>query len=205
MEIPTPLISIPSYVSGLLGSTHEFGNVALEYFATVHTYLAIVSKKNFYGLLMNPLLQRRADVAFLCLCMKLVTWKPSEVGISESEEYVAARRYMFELEAAGVFTLQVLQGRMLVAFFELGHAMYPVAYMSVNACASHGLALGLDKESEQTVGAAKILSWVEEEERRRMWWAIIILERFDMSLEKELQHLLIFGVEFHTWDLERGL
>ena len=181
MEIPTPSIPIPSYVIKLLGSSQDVGDSALEFFDTIHTYLAIISKRRFYDHLLNPLLPRRADVAFLCLCMKLVLWKPSVVeSIPNIEEYATAIKYLLELEAAGIFTLQVLQGRLLISLFELGHSIYPAAYMSISACAAHGLALGLDRS--QVTGVAKNLSWVEMEERRRVWWAIVIVERFDIRL-----------------------
>lgn len=176
MSIPIPAITIPSYVIKLLGSNQLVRDIAVEYFATVHTYLAIISKKIYYGLLLNPLVQRRADVAFLCLCMKLVIAKPSELNIVDLDEYVAAKQYLLELEAAGVFTLQILQGRMLMALFEFGHGVYPAAYMSVSACITHAIALRLDKE--QNAVPANSTSWVEAEERRRVWWAVVILERY---------------------------
>jgi hypothetical protein len=81
-----------------------------------------------------------------------------------------------EVEVAGVFTLQVLQANMLIAIYELGHGIYPSAYMSIGACATYAFALNL--ETELTECTTSQFTWVEQEERRRVWWAIVILERF---------------------------
>jgi hypothetical protein len=182
MAVPTPSILVPEYVSNLLGGNHELRKVTVDFFTTIHTFMPIVSKKTFYDLLLNPLLQRRADVAFLCLCMKLVLWIPSDTdSIHHTGDYAAVKQYLSELEAAGVYTLQVLQGRLLITLFEHGHCVYPAAYMSISASVAHGFALGLD--NQEVTPAMKVLPWVEMEERRRVWWAVIILERFLSSSE----------------------
>jgi hypothetical protein len=183
MNIPTPFLPIPSYVSDLIGGNTEIRSVASTFFATVHSYLPIVSKKTFYDHFLNPFVQRRADVAFLCLCMKLILWVPSESvqGGSEPQtvDYLAGKQYLAELESAGAFTLPMLQGRVLMSLYEFGHGIYPAAYMSIGACAAQAFALGLGEEREMgEVQGERRLTWVEHEERRRVWWAIIILERF---------------------------
>lgn len=178
MDIPTPILSIPSYVSDSIGDNADIRSVAFKFFASVHTYLPIISKKIFYDLLINPLFPRRADVAFLCLCMKLIAWKPSAHD-SEPQiaDYQAAKQYLLELESVGVLTVPLLQGRLLISMYEFGHGIYPAAYLSIGTCAAHAIALGLDDKRDSDEGR-RSLSWVEQEERRRVWWAIVILERF---------------------------
>jgi hypothetical protein len=92
--------------------------------------------------------------------------------------YHAAKRFHMAVEAVGVLSVHVLQANILTAIYEMGHAIYPAAYISVGTCARYGLALGIDKcvtgppcESEWA------RFWVEIEEKRRAWWAIILLDR----------------------------
>ena len=180
--IPPPLLPIPPYISSLIGSNTEIRNVASTFFSTVHSYLPIVSKKTFYDHFLNPFLQQRADVAFLCLCMKLILWVPSNSDLgaeAQTRDYLAGKQYVSELESAGVFTVPMLQGRVLIALYEFGHGIYPAAYMSIGNCAAQAFALGLGSEMEAgKVEGGRMLTWVEHEERRRVWWAIVILERF---------------------------
>ncbi|UKZ81898.1 hypothetical protein TrVFT333_009674 [Trichoderma virens FT-333] len=74
----------------------------------------------------------------------------------------------------GNFSLQALQAKVLLAYYELGHAIYPAAYLATGSCAKYGIALGLHNASHQTV---QTLSLDEAEERLRTWWAILVLER----------------------------
>jgi len=60
--------------------------------------------------------------------------------------------------------------------YEVGHAIYPSASISIGACAKYTCALGIDKTG--TEGQAHTFDWVESEERSRAWWAIVILDRF---------------------------
>jgi len=176
MIIPTPVFSIPSYVSEQIGGNPEIRIVASRFFDTI-PYLPIISKKIFYELL-NPLLPWRADAAFLCLCMKVVLWSPlAQHDDPQTTDYLAAKRYLSELESGGVFTMPMLQGRVILSMYEMGHGIYPAAYSSIAASSAHGCALRLSgqKDAKKT---GKSLTWIEEEEQRRVWWAIVILERY---------------------------
>lgn len=47
VEIPKPISSIPPNVSQLLGNPEKWELIATEYFETAHTWMPIISKKNF--------------------------------------------------------------------------------------------------------------------------------------------------------------
>jgi hypothetical protein len=66
-----------------------------------------------------------------------------------------------------------------LALYELGHAIYPAAFLSIGACARYAHALGINVS--RTLKTRKVLTLVEVEERRRVWWAIVILDRFVTS------------------------
>ena len=178
MEIPVPSLPVPAYILGIVGNNMQVRATAATFFSTVHTYLPIVSKQIFHSLL-NPLLPLRADVALLCLCMKVIIWTPSVNSDGpQTSDYLASKRYLVELENSGVFTVPMLQARVLISMYEYGQGIYPAAYLSIGACASHAIALGLGDGRKQIEDAGRVLSWVEQEERRRIWWAIVTLERY---------------------------
>lgn len=181
MGLTEPTVSAPSHLFNVVGDIFEVRLVAARFFETVHTYLPIISKKLFYDRLINPLLRPRADAALLCLCMKVVIWTPSRYDDDpRTEAYMAAKTYIVELEASGVFTLPVLQACILISLYELGHGIYPAAHMSISACATYGYALGLNIAG--TKASYERCTWIEIEEQRRVWWSILILERYPISI-----------------------
>ena len=72
----------------------------------------------------------------------------------------------------------MLQAAVLIAVYEVGHAIYPAAYLTIGACARYGTMLGIDKLGLDLMGdSLGPLSWIEVEERRRVWWAVVLLDR----------------------------
>lgn len=86
--------------------------------------------------------------------------------------YYAAKHFHLDLEVEGFFSILILQAGILLALYEIGHGIYPAAFLTIGACAryAHALGIGVSK----TVKSRKILTLVEAEERRRVWWAIAI-------------------------------
>ena len=177
LTVPHGELSIPPEMLDLLGLQGKVEAVSAEFFRTIHRWMPIVSKKRFYGNLLPNFSQRRADTALLFLCMDLVSRPPTSTSKNpKCRLYLAAKRFHLDAETADVFTVQILQAGILIALYELGHAIYPSAYLSVGACARYGIALGLNGSvmSQMT----RPLTWIEVEERQRTWWAILILDRY---------------------------
>lgn len=106
-----------------------------------------------------------------------MNWSPSESGANpKTPMYTVAKRFFLELETAGCFSIRLVQAGLLIGFYELGHCIYPAAYMSIGVCARLAVALGLDKDIKQSNIIAGLL-WDQVEERKRVWWAILILDR----------------------------
>ncbi|OQV03459.1 Fungal specific transcription factor domain-containing protein [Cladophialophora immunda] len=76
----------------------------------------------------------------------------------------------------GHLSLPLLQGMILISIYELGHAIYPAAYMSIGNCVRLGLALELEKQCQSDLDLTSY-DLEEQEERRRTWWAIFTLDR----------------------------
>ncbi len=91
-----------------------------------------------------PMWDAGPDLAMLFLAMKLVTALPSEhIKPAESPLYTAAKRFLALLEASGAVSLQYLQSMLLVAVYEMGHAIYPAAWMTVGACSRYADMIGI--------------------------------------------------------------
>jgi hypothetical protein len=175
LELPLPGLAIPLYVSELLGGTDKIRLLAVSFFNNIHPWMPFISKTWFYNHLVNPLSPPFADAMLLLLSVQLITWVPSASEDPRTSVYIAAKTFFLELETAGSFSIRVVQAGVLIGLFELGHSIYPAAYISVAICARHAVALGFDKDINP--GSATGLQWDKVEERRRIWWAILILDR----------------------------
>lgn len=78
---------------------------------------------------------------------------------AKTPAYLAAKRNLLAAELEGMLTLQILQASIIVLMNEVGHAIYPAAYMSVGTCAKYGLALGIDRQKEIS-GTAPYLGYL---------------------------------------------
>lgn len=175
LEIPRISLPLPSYALHFIGDARTVGD---RYFAQIHKWLPFISKKRFYENLLNPLSQPRSDVTLLIFCMKLVSWLPADSSNGtepRTSSYLFAKRTLLEAEVAGILSLQLLQAWLLVTVYELGHAIYPSAYISIATCARYGSLLDL-KRDRSTIFKDSA-TWVELEERRRTWWTIVIFDR----------------------------
>ncbi|KAL1963623.1 hypothetical protein VTN77DRAFT_7944 [Rasamsonia byssochlamydoides] len=70
-----------------------------------------------------------------------------------------------------------MQAAILIATYEVAHAIYPAAYLSTGHCARLGYTLGLhDRQAPQML--PKPATWGGNEELRRSWYAVMILDRY---------------------------
>lgn len=178
-QVGMPRINM-SFSQDVVSFTREAKPIAARYFEDVHTWMPIVSKFRFYNHLMNPLLEHRSDLTILLFCMRLISWSAVEHADGDkprTRAYLAAKRLLVDAESAGILSLQILQAIVLVSIYEIGHGIYPAAYVTIGTCARYGIALGIDKQTLSDNGSPSITE-VEQEERRRVWWAILILDRF---------------------------
>lgn len=161
----------------MIGDISSIRGIAAIFFEEIHRWLTIISKESFFVHLLNPLTERQTELSLLTLCMKLCCAARSN-GDSQTVLYNTAKRFYHEVEAAGFLSIPVLQSGILIAFYELGQAIYPAAYLTVGACARYGLMLGLDRSLLALEGDSDgSRSWTEVEERRRVWWAVLIFDR----------------------------
>jgi hypothetical protein len=60
------------------------------------------------------------------------------------ESYFHLKRCLLVIEAQGFLSLRVLQAQLLLGLYEISHAIYPAAYLTIGHCAQVGHALGLN-------------------------------------------------------------
>ncbi len=176
LEIPKADIPIPAYVQELNGNVRNIRAMTTHYFDHLHHSLPFISKTRFFEHLLNPLAPPRADVTLLILSIQIASAVPeADIPPEKSRKYLAAKQYFMDLLAAGTFSLQLLQAGVLISLYELGHAIYPAAYMSIGICARYGCSLGLNGQGGSDSNMSP--DWIEVEERKRAWWAVLILDR----------------------------
>lgn len=176
VEIPKPYLPIPPSLSKLIGDSASWETITTGFFASTHIWMPIISRKRFYEHIASSVSgQLRSDYALLLLCMKSITWSPHDQD-PRSLTYLSAKSFYLELEIGGIFSIQVLQAGILIALFEFGHALYPSAVVSIEACARYGR--NLDINWDAACCSKPPFSWVELEEQNRVWWAVVMLDRF---------------------------
>ncbi|OAQ64075.1 fungal specific transcription factor [Pochonia chlamydosporia 170] len=142
-----------------------------HYFQSTHTMLPIVSKRRFRQRMTetNP----SSDTLTLAFCMHMVSQQTINVDM-----YDKAKGFLSMLERGGTISIQLLQATILAALYEISHAIYPAAFLTVGHCARLGQAIGLHDRRNSLQMWPVVQSWTELEELRRTWWAVIVLDRF---------------------------
>jgi hypothetical protein len=181
MTIVKPNITVPAEVANTLGtSILDIQDVVDRYFANIHTWLPFISKKRMELTLSNPGLELSLEFALLLLAMKLIIQIPSSGSQSvRSPLYALTKRYFAMVESSGIISCQTLQASILISAYEIGHAIYPAAYLTTGHSARLGHALGLnDRDHAPQIHKKKASAWAEVEEVRRTWWAVMLLDRY---------------------------
>ena len=160
----------------LLGHIDDVRATASNFFDHIHSWMPFISKKRFYDLYLPSPFHSRSDLVLLFLSLKLITTlPPTSPRNPRTPLYHAVKHFHLQVQDSSVFSLPVLQAGVLLALYELGHAIYPAAFLSVGACARYGHALGINCTG--SLQTRRVLTLVELEERKKTWWAIVILDR----------------------------
>jgi Fungal Zn(2)-Cys(6) binuclear cluster domain/Fungal specific transcription factor domain len=151
--------------------------VAEQWFRETSSWLPILSIKHFRDKVLQPLSAMPADTLLLLASMKVITWAPSGDSSARTTAYIATKRCHQEAQLMGVLSVPLLQAMVILALYEIGHAIYPAAYLSIGSCARYGMAIGVDGANATDINDRQ-LSLFEQEERRRLWWVIVIIDRY---------------------------
>jgi hypothetical protein len=167
--------AVATEVVKLLGSPEEIRGSTVLFFEAIHKRLPIISHHRFQTRLLSYGATSPASFTAVCLCMHLVQQQPVTIVESmQSNLYLTAKSIVSLMEGAGYNDLDAIQCRVMLAFYELGHSIYPAALVSIAGCARLARAISLDKVVDYGVQTQE---WFVLEERRRVWWAVVNLDR----------------------------
>jgi hypothetical protein len=166
-------VVVTDEIAELVGGILDIQAVAERFFTSVHIWMPIISRLRFCSTLLSRLTYKKAELYLLVLSMKLCSTREKPLNPTL---YETVKLFHFKLQSSGVLSVLVLQAAVLIALYELGHAIYPAAFLSIGSCARYAVALGIDK-SILSPSTSKS-QWIEEEESRRVWWAILVLDRY---------------------------
>jgi hypothetical protein len=173
-HLPDINVSIRTDLESFIDEASNVREYVVEYFRHVHPWMPFISRKLFLERILNPLGRPRIENMLLIAAIKLVAMAPREDD-PRTPAYCHIKAALLQAELEGVLTFRMLQTLVLVATYEVGHAIYPSAYLTVGYCARYGIALGIDKVIDSSYGATFNLA--ESEDERRTWWAVILLDR----------------------------
>lgn len=160
----------------VLGSEEGIYTMAGIYFNSTHLRMTILSKRRFLERSVGFSTSATADFAALCLAMNLVIQLPeSHSSAMQSSLYAHLKGIIGLLEAANYQSLEVVQCRVMCAFYELGHGIHPAVSVSLGACSRVARFVGLDVRANQ--GPQPHENSLIEEESRRAWWMLVNLDR----------------------------
>ncbi|KAH8803353.1 hypothetical protein F5884DRAFT_505983 [Xylogone sp. PMI_703] len=176
MQVPGAHLITASFPSRLLGNDSSIQKMLSKFFNTAHRWLPVISEEKFRSSL-KSIPDLRSDVVLLLLSMKLLTSSPQEShGHVRTDLYLATKHYIVDTEIAGIISMEILTAVLFTSLYEIGHAMYPAAFLSVAACVRYGHALGLGVNG--VLQTSLPLSHDELEERWRVWRSVLLLDRF---------------------------
>ncbi|KAJ4263275.1 hypothetical protein NW764_016128 [Fusarium oxysporum] len=115
--------------------------------------------------------------------MKLHCAQSDEAG----EVYAVAKRCYAYMEANAIVSVKVLQAYLLVGLYEIAHAIYPAAYLTIGGCSRLGHALGIHDRKRAAQLMPTVDSWTESEEINRTWWGVIILDSQALQIHRTLR------------------
>jgi hypothetical protein len=177
VDMSRAALPVPAHMLHLLGNMEEMHLMASSYFENIHTWMPFISKKRFYGSHLRPSFQTQPDVVLLLLSLRLITTPPPPRPRNpRTPLYHLVKHFHLDVESSSAISTPVLQAGILLALYEILHAIYPAAFQSIGACARYAHALGINVS--KSLNTRKLFTLVEVEERRRVWWAIVILDRF---------------------------
>lgn len=152
-----------SHLSTFIGSHKQVHKCVDIYFATVHLWFPVVTEATYRG---DRSFQSSAEQNLLTLCMALINTMPKGKHITEEVGplYTAVKSSIAILESIDVQSTRLVQSRLLLSLFEVGHGLHNAAYVSLGAVARAASLIGINRAKANS-------------EELNVWWGIVILDR----------------------------
>lgn len=135
----------------------DIHGTATKFFDHIYLWMPFISTKRFYDIHLRALPPSHPDVTLLLLCLNLITsLPPVSPRNPRTPLYHAAKHFYFELEGDVAFSILILQAGVLLGLYEIGHGIYPAAFLTIGACARYAHALGIN--ARRTGKSRKVLT-----------------------------------------------
>ncbi|KAK4450861.1 fungal-specific transcription factor [Podospora aff. communis PSN243] len=146
------------------------------YVATVNQWLPILSPKRlFHDIRTYTHSDPNPGLVLLLACIKLVS---ETEFLGNCPEYRLVKAMSSSAENEGIVSLRLIQSLLLLAAYEMGHGIYPAAYLTIGRAGRMAVLFGLQDRQVMPQLFKPADSWTVREEERRTWWGIFILDRF---------------------------
>ncbi len=174
-----PGIPVPIEILDFLSSRAAMQSICDVYLRNTHGWLPMLSQKRIFQKVNDFSADADIGLSLLLLCMKLVSEIPSTLGQAAiSSLYCMVKELYSRVENSCLISLQLLQSAILIAIYEIGHGIYPAAYLHVGHAARLGVMMGLHDRKNATQLFKQGETWSQCEEERRTWWTVVILDRY---------------------------
>jgi hypothetical protein len=179
--------NIKQQILAIIGHESHIREFSTRYFNTIHAWFPIVSRAGYFKQLPHIINHLTPDFALLSVCMLLIVALPdnSEISSWSQSIYAFIKGTIGLLESTGVSSLELLQCRLLVTLFEVGHRIYPAAYISIGTVARAGVALNIPEDCYRPLDK-DFIAREEDSQSRLAWKGTLILDRW-VALPKVYQ------------------
>lgn len=168
-------------ISMVLGNIENRHKAASTYFKTLHQRIPIIDEDSYFERLkIEPADDEPRCLHFdlLSLCILLAITVPMNGAISDRmmSLYTFAKGAVITLEDSETSSLALLQCRLLINAYEVGHGLYPAAYVSAGSNIRAAEAMGIDTESDPEL-LKDIMSPTERQLAKSVWNGMVLLRR----------------------------
>ncbi|KAJ5347776.1 uncharacterized protein N7506_001029 [Penicillium brevicompactum] len=160
--------------------------ISVRYFQGVHTFVPIISRRQFHTQLLSFGANLQADFALLVLCVALLVSSTDSFDvlgpqgpnrIEDSTLYIATKSLMAQAQALCAPTTRLVQAGVLLSVYEYAHGYPEQAFVTIGSSARMAYAAQLRSTPASARNAPSQIDWTIEEEEINTWWGIRICER----------------------------
>ena len=151
--------------------------ICQSYNSTVNRWLSVMSPQRLHQDILSTQAIAGAYNPTLTLLLSSVQIVCDTNYRGVCPAYTVAKSLSSALENEGTVSLRLLQSTILLALYELGHAIYPCAYVTIGRAARLAMLMGLQNKQADPQLYKPADSLTKREEERRAWWAVFVLDR----------------------------
>jgi hypothetical protein len=165
-------VAITNKVFAFVSSESDLWDHVARYFNTIHTWLPVISQDRYYRWLSSFSDGQNPGFSVLMLSIILISTVPQTSGTSL---YLSIKSFIGVLEGIGINSLDLLQARLLVTVFEVGHGYLQAGNISIGAVAR--AAMVNVPGIKQSVEALDCTEEMGKEEWAQAWCGILVIDR----------------------------